>query len=178
MDLLDQAKRGRAWPAAVTGTLRPGTTLGRYELILPVGIGGMACVWAARLPGYRGFSKLVAIKTVLPHLANHPDFENMLLDEARIAAELHHPNVCNLFDVGEDQGVLYLVLEWVNGDSLLHLLRGARPPAALDCRIAARIVADACAGLHAAHDPTDARGRDPRQARLHGARAARGPGHR
>jgi hypothetical protein len=159
MDLLDQAKRGRAWPDAVTGTLRPGTTLGRYELILPVGIGGMACVWAARLPGYRGFSKLVAIKTVLPHLANHPDFENMLLDEARIAAELHHPNVCNLFDVGEDQGVLYLVLEWVNGDSLLHLLRGARPPAALDCRIAARIVADACAGLHAAHELTDPQGR-------------------
>ncbi len=136
------------------GALRPGVTLGRYELLVPVGVGGMACVWAARLSGYRGFSKLVAVKTVLPHLASHYDFENMLLDEARIAADAHHPNVCNLFDVGEERGVLYLVLEWVEGDSLLQILRGARTSLspALDFRIAARIVADGCAGLHAAHE--------------------------
>jgi serine/threonine protein kinase len=120
----------------------------------------MACVWAARLTGYRGFSKLVAIKTVLPHLAGHHDFESMLLDEARIAAQAHHPNVCNLFDVGEQDGILYLVLEWVEGDSLLQLLRAARTGAApaLDYRIAARIVADACAGLHAAHELVDEQG--------------------
>lgn len=160
MDLPGQAKHRGAWPETATGILRPGTSLGRYELLLPVGVGGMACVWAARLSGYRGFSKLVAIKTVLPHFAGHRDFENMLLDEARIAADAHHPNVCNLFDVGEENGILYLVLEWVEGDSLLQVLRAARPtgPPAIGYRVAARIVADACAGLHAAHELVDDQG--------------------
>jgi hypothetical protein len=161
MDLAQHPNFGTGWPSALGGTLRPGMVLGRYELLAPVAIGGMACVWAARLSGYRGFSKLVALKTVLPHLAAYQDFENMLLDEARIAADAHHPNVCNLFDVGEDRGVIYLVLEWVNGDSLQHVLRGgAATPAAtaLDYGIAARIVADACAGLHAAHELTDEHG--------------------
>ncbi len=161
MDRARHAKQRGVWPDAVTGPLLPGMTLGRYELLVPVGVGGMACVWAARLSGHRGFSKLVAIKTILAHLTIHRDFENMLLDEARIAAEAHHPNVCNLFDVGEEQGILYLVLEWVNGDSLLQVLRGAQPKAItpLDYRIAARIVADACAGLHAAHELTDEGGK-------------------
>src|SRR5580704_14203449 len=118
MDLSGQA----GWPEHVTGPLRPGMTLGRYELLVPVATGGMACVWAAQLTGHRGFTKLVAIKTILAHLTHQRDFENMLLDEARIAANAHHPNVCALFDVGEEQGILYLVLEWVNGDSLLQVL--------------------------------------------------------
>jgi serine/threonine protein kinase len=157
MDLSGQA----GWPEHVTGPLRPGMTLGRYELLVPVATGGMACVWAAQLAGHRGFTKLVAIKTILAHLTHHRDFENMLLDEARIAADAHHPNVCNLFDAGEEHGILFLVLEWVNGDSLLQVLRGPRPRAAapLDYRIAARIVADACAGLHAVHELTDGRGK-------------------
>jgi serine/threonine-protein kinase len=134
--------------------------LGRYELLVPIGVGGMACVWAAKLSGHGGFSRLVAIKTVLPHL-NHLDFEDMLLDEARIAGGTHHPNVCDLLDVGKDQGVVYLVLEWVNGDSLLHLLRGTPlgPHGPLDYGVAARIVADGCAGLHAAHELTCIDGR-------------------
>ncbi len=150
MGLSDHA----GWPEHVTGALRPGMTLGRYELLVPVGAGGMACVWAAQLAGHHGFTKLVAIKTILAHLTHQRDFENMLLDEARIAANAHHPNVCNLFDAGEEQGVLYLVLEWVNGDSLLQVLRGTRPRSTtpLDYRVAARIVADACAGLHAVHE--------------------------
>jgi serine/threonine-protein kinase len=121
----------------------------------------MACVWAARLLGERGFSKLVAVKTILPHLAHNPDFEKMLVDEARIAANVHHPNVCDLYELGEQDQVLYLAMEWVNGDSLLHILRsnGGTAVRGLDSRVAARIVADACAGLHAAHELTDDFGR-------------------
>jgi serine/threonine-protein kinase len=123
-------------------------------------MGGMACVWAARLVGYGGFSKLVAVKTILPHFANDPNFERMLLDEARIEADLQHPNVCSLFDAGEDHGTLYLVMEWVNGDALVHILRGgsSQQRQALDPRIAARIVGEACAGLHAAHELSDSAG--------------------
>jgi hypothetical protein len=139
------------------GVVRPGARLGRYELLVPVGYGGMACVWAARLVGRRGFSKLVAIKTILPHLAHNPDFEKMLLDEARIAASVHHPNVCDLYELGEQEGVLYLAIEWVDGDSLLRVIRARSGVAtrALDPRLAARVAADACAGLHAVHELTD-----------------------
>jgi serine/threonine-protein kinase len=121
----------------------------------------MASVWAARLLAFGGLSKIVAIKTVLPHLAQNTDLQKMLFDEARIAAELHHPNVCGLVDAGEDGGVLYVVLEWVDGDSLLHVLRAGRggPGPAIGPALAARVVADACAGLHAAHELLDREGR-------------------
>ena len=135
--------------------LRRGTRLGRYELLLPIAKGGMARVWAARQHGQRGFTKLVAIKTILPHLAREGEFERMFLDEARIASLVHHPNVCEIYELGDDGGVLYLAMEWVSGDSLMHVLRGAGRVEAIDLRIAARIIADAAGGLHAAHELTD-----------------------
>jgi len=118
-------------------------------------------VWAARLVGQRGFSKLVAIKTILPHLARDPEFERMFLDEARIASGVHHPNVCEIYELGEEGRCLYLAMEWVNGDSLVQVLRHGpeRRTVPIDPRIAARIAADACAGLHAAHNLTDDDGR-------------------
>jgi serine/threonine-protein kinase len=154
-DLVDE------WSDLSTSSLGSGARLGRYELLLPIAYGGMARVWAARLHGQRGFSKTVAIKTILPHLAHNPEFERMFLDEARIAAGVHHPNVTEIYELGEEGHVLYLVMEWVNGDSLVHVLRGAnnKTPVPIDARVAARIVADACAGLHAAHELTDDDGR-------------------
>ncbi len=139
--------------------LRPGTWLGRYELLLAIAKGGMARVWAARQHGQRGFSKTVAIKTILPHLAEEPEFERMFLDEARIAAMVHHPNVCEIYELGEEGKVLYLAMEWVNGESLIHILRSSGKMAPMETRLAARIVADACAGIHAAHVLTDDEGR-------------------
>ncbi len=137
--------------------LRPGSRLGRYELLFPVGKGGMATVWAARLLSRPRFSKLVAIKTILPHLAEDPGFEKMFLDEARVASGILHPNVCDVHELGEQGGVLYAVMEWVNGDSLLQVLRTAAPSVRdpIEPRIAARIASEACAGLHAAHELVD-----------------------
>src|SRR5678815_3020575 len=88
--------------------LAPGTRLGRYELLASIAKGGMARVWAARLHGHRGFTKIVAIKTILPDLAQDADFERMFLDEARIAADIQHPNVCQIHELGEEAGVLYM----------------------------------------------------------------------
>ena len=139
--------------------LHRGTRLGRYELLLAIAKGGMARVWAARQHGQRGFSKTVAIKTILPHLAEEPEFERMFLDEARIAALVHHPNVAEIYELGEEGKVLYIAMEWVNGESLIQLLRSSGKMAPMDARLAARIVADACAGLHAAHNLTDDDGR-------------------
>lgn len=141
------------------GSLRPGTRLGRYELLLPIARGGMARVWAARQHGQRGFQKLVAIKTILPHLADEPEFERMFLDEARIASGVHHPNVCEIYELGEERRTLYLAMEWVSGDSLSRLLRASGKTESIDPRVAARIIADACAGVHAAHELTDEDGR-------------------
>ncbi len=154
-DLVDE------WSDLSASSLGSGARLGRYELLIPIAYGGMARVWAARLHGQRGFSKTVAIKTILPHLAHNPEFERMFLDEARIAAGVHNPNVCEIYELGEEGNVLYLVMEWVNGDSLMHVLRGAtgKTGTPIDVRLAARIVADACAGLHAAHELCDDDGR-------------------
>jgi serine/threonine-protein kinase len=150
-DLVDEALS--------TEELKPGTRLGRYELLLAIAKGGMARVWAARQHGQRGFSKTVAIKTILPHLAEEPEFERMFLDEARIAAMIHHPNVCEIYELGEEGKVLYLAMEWVNGESLVHILRSSGKMMPMEPRLCARIVADACAGLHAAHQLTDDEGR-------------------
>ena len=74
----------------------------------------------------------------------------MFLDEARLAAGVSHPNVCQVHELGEDEetGVVYMVMEWVQGDSLAKVLRPGETRSALEPTIAARIVADACAGLH------------------------------
>ena len=90
--------------------------LGSYEVLLCVARGGMACVWAARRHGARGFNRLVALKTVLPELAE-PEFESMFLDEAKVAARIHHPNVCEIYELVEHSGVLALSMEWVDGDT-------------------------------------------------------------
>lgn len=140
------------------GSLRPGTRLGRYELLVPIARGGMARVWAARQHGTRGFQKLVAIKTILPHLAEEPEFERMFLDEARIASGVHHPNVCEIYELGEERRTLYLAMEWVNGDSFSRALRISGKVDPVDFGVAARIIADACAGAHAAHELEDDNG--------------------
>jgi serine/threonine-protein kinase len=118
----------------------------------------MARVWAARQLGQRGFQKLVAIKTILPHLASDPEFERMFLDEARVASGVHHPNVCEIYELGEENRTLYLAMEWANGDSFSRILRPGGKTDVLDPRVAARIIADACAGAHAAHELTNNEG--------------------
>lgn len=141
---------------AALGPLNAGHTLGRYELLAPVGRGGMAVVWAARQSGTRGFSKLVAVKTMLPSLGADPRFERMFLREAELAARVHHPNVCPILDLGEQDGTLYLVMDWVDGESLASLSALADEAGrALPLPVVAHVVAQAARGLHAAHTLID-----------------------
>ena len=137
--------------------VQPGMRLGPYEILLCVARGGMASVWAARQHGARGFSRLVALKTVLPELAA-PDLDMMFLDEARVAARIHHPNVCEVFELIEHQGVLALSMEWVDGDTLNNIINARSKEPAIDARVAAQIVANVASGLHAAHELRDERG--------------------
>ena len=133
--------------------IRPGQTIGRYEFLVPIAKGGMAGVWAARLKGTRGFAKTVAIKTMLPTLSDDPLFEQMFLDEAQIAAQIHHPNVVEIMDLGEQEDVLYQVMEYVDGESLATVLRTvSKKKERMPVEIAVRVVTDALRGLHAAHE--------------------------
>ena len=105
--------------------LHAGSTLGRYELLLPIAKGGMAQVWAARLRGSRGFQKLVAIKTILAGVIDNTRMEQMFLEEAQLASQIHHPNVVGTLELGEEDSALYLVMEWVDGESLSVVLAKA-----------------------------------------------------
>jgi serine/threonine protein kinase len=138
--------------------LKPGLILGRYELLAPVAKGGMAQVWIARLTGTRGFQKTVAIKTMLPHLSDDPEFEQMFLDEALLASRVRHPNVVEILDLGEDAGILYLVMEWIEGEPLSMLMKQALRQEGIPLPLAVRVVMQACAGLHAAHELKDDEG--------------------
>ncbi|HWL87155.1 MAG TPA: serine/threonine-protein kinase [Polyangiaceae bacterium] len=136
--------------------LEPGYRLDRYELLCPIAHGGMASVWLARLQGKHGFEKLVAIKTILPQYAMDPRFQQMFLDEARIAAGIEHANVAQILDLGEQHDVLYLVMEWIDGDSLSKLHRAVRKQKqTIPMGVVLRIMADTCAGMHAAHEMRD-----------------------
>jgi serine/threonine protein kinase len=133
--------------------------LGRYELLMPVATGGMAVVWAARLKGSRGFTKLVAIKTMRPELGEDSQFEHMLFDEATLASQVRHPHVVEIMDLGDEKGIPYIVMEWIDGEPLHVLIKAAAKAGGIPLPIGARIVSQACAGLHAAHELRDDAGK-------------------
>jgi serine/threonine protein kinase len=133
--------------------------IGRYELVYPLGQGGMATVYVGHASGLAGFEKLVAIKVIHPHLVQQRQFVHMFLDEARIAAQILHPNVAAVHDVDEEDGLLYMAGELVRGQSLKALLGRARAEGApVTEAMAAHIGAKICVGLQAAHELTDADG--------------------
>lgn len=147
--------------AVLTGEpadIRPGLVLGRYELLVPLAAGGMAQVWAARLRGARQFQKIVAVKTMLPKLSEDPQFEQMFLDEASLASQVRHPNAVEILDLGDESGILYLVMEWIEGVPLNQLMKSAKAVGGIPFDVASRITMSACAGLHAAHELKDDKG--------------------
>ncbi len=115
----------------------------------------MAQVWAARM---RTSGQVVALKLLLPEVAEHEQFQQMFFDEACIASRIRHRSVCETYELAHENGSLYLAMEWVDGPSLMRVLRpageeeGDSPKMPIEPRVAARIVADACGGLHAAHN--------------------------
>ena len=130
----------------------PLRVVGRYALFGEIAAGGMATVHIGRLIGPAGFSRTVAIKRLHPQYAKDPEFVSMFLDEARVAARIQHPNVVATVDVVAEAGELFLVMEYVEGESLGRLLRGSRIKGGLPPRIAAAIVVNLLSGLHAAHE--------------------------
>ncbi|HVE84805.1 MAG TPA: serine/threonine-protein kinase [Myxococcales bacterium] len=134
----------------------PLSQIGKYELVRKIAIGGMAEVFLAKAAGPMGFEKTLVVKRILPHLADDPNFVQMFLAEAKLAAQLNHPNVVQIFDFGEAEGSHYLAMELVDGPNLRALIRRAqevgRP---LEPPVAAKIVSLACEGLAYAHEFQD-----------------------
>ncbi len=133
-------------------------SLGRYQLLVAIARGGMGEVWLGRLQGARGFNKLVAVKTLLPNVAEGQRFESMLTEEARIASLIQHANVVHTIELGEEPGLLYLVMEWVDGEPLGFLVERAEQRGLMPITVATNLVAQVLAGLHAAHELSDDNG--------------------
>jgi eukaryotic-like serine/threonine-protein kinase len=129
-------------------------SLDRYVLHDEIASGGMGAVHLARLRGARGFARTVAIKRLHPHVARDPDVLAMFLDEAHLAARVRHPNVVATLDVVAQGDEVFLVMEYVEGESLSRLQKTPEIPLA----IASAIVCDMLHGLHAAHEAVSERG--------------------
>lgn len=131
----------------------PGYRVDRYELLCALAQGSSAAVWLARSQGKFGFERLFAVKLFDVETADGARVRQTFIDESRIASRVEHPNIAQIFDMGEQRGLLYLVLEWVDGDPVRALLRALeRRDQRLPLGIALRIVVSMCAGLHAAHE--------------------------
>jgi len=129
------------------------TTFGRYEVVKHLAQGGMAEVFLARTIGIKGFERYVVIKRIRAEQARDKSHVQMFLDEARLAATLHHHNVVQVHDIGEEQGEYFFVMEYVHGEDVRKLLtqvssRGGRVP----LEHVLTIVTAAAAGLHHAHE--------------------------
>jgi eukaryotic-like serine/threonine-protein kinase len=132
-----------------------GLTVGRYSLLSRLAVGGMAEIWLARQLGPQGFEKFVVIKRILDGLGTDPEFVGMFLDEARIAAQLNHPHIVQIFDLGEEAGAFYIAMEYLPGENLAAIARSAaRNGRTLPPSLAVRIIADAAEGLAYAHAKT------------------------
>ncbi|MFN7697633.1 MAG: serine/threonine protein kinase [Deltaproteobacteria bacterium] len=136
---------------------------GRYELAVELASGGMATVYLARSTGPDGFFHLCAVKRIHPHLAKQQAFVDMFLDEARIAARIDHPNVCQVYDFGRQDGGSFIAMEYLAGETLARVMGAVlRDPqqraAGRTTSLFATIVAEASEGLHAAHELKDVAG--------------------
>jgi serine/threonine protein kinase len=128
-------------------------TIGRYKIVRRLAIGGMAEVFLAKVAGPGGFEKLVVLKRILPQLADSEMYVKMFLEEARVAAQLDHPNIVHVFDFGEIDGTYFLTMEYVEGATLKQLARwGAQTEETrLPPHVIAHVASQVCAGLGYAH---------------------------
>jgi len=139
---------------------RPETPIGKYRFLVELGSGGMGDVFLAVAQGPKGFNKLQVIKRLRPELAQDPEFLSMFLNEARIAARLNHPNVVQTNEVSEHDDEYFIAMEYLEGQSLYGITKRAQAmqskggtPFSLAMHL--HVLAEACEGLHYAHELTD-----------------------
>jgi len=137
-----------------------GERFGKYLLVGEIATGGMAEVFLAVHKGPEGFVKIVVIKRVLQHLTSNPDFVQMFINEARLAARLEHPNIVRTYEFGEVDGQYFTAMEYLPGEDLCKTLNKLSiSKQQMPLHFAAGIISQVCAGLHFAHQLTDTDGR-------------------
>ncbi len=134
-----------------------GVIFGKYKVFAKLAVGGMAELFLAKQPGPAGVSKTVVLKCILPHLAQQQEFVEMFLDEARISAPLNHPNIVQIYEIGEHLGIYYIAMEYIRGHNLREFRKRLyrKMPDVEPYYICASIIAQAAAGLHYAHTAVD-----------------------
>ncbi|HEX4459801.1 MAG TPA: serine/threonine-protein kinase [Polyangia bacterium] len=134
--------------------------LGRYRVVRPLARGGMAELFLARSSGIQGFEKLVVVKRVLPELARDADYVGMFLDEARLAARMHHSNLVQVYDIGEADGLPFYAMEYLDGHDVREIIRALQARREkLPIEHALLITIGVAAALHYAHEMKDEEGR-------------------
>ncbi len=160
-----QPKKASRPVVPTRASMRPGARpavpdhFDRYTVRGHLASGGMASVYLAQLEGSHGVEKLVALKVIHPHLARDRRFVNMFLDEARVLSQIQHPNVCDLIDFGEADGLPYLVMEYLHGETFSRVIHRGLKCQNFPSWLAVRIVADVARGLSAAHRAKAASGK-------------------
>src|SRR5450432_1553039 len=134
---------------------------GKYYLLERINVGGMAEVFKAKTFGVEGFERLLAVKRILPNIAEDEEFITMFIDEAKIAVQLQHANIAQIFDLGKVDDAFFIALEYVHGRDLRSIFdrmrsRGEVVPIAMACHIIMQV----CEGLDYAHNKRDAQGRE------------------
>jgi serine/threonine protein kinase len=137
-----------------------GAAIGRYSLVAKIAVGGMAEIWLARQAGPRGFEKVVVIKKVLEAFTHDPEFVEMFLDEARIAAQLNHPGIVQIYDLGEEAGSYFIAMEYIPGENLAAVVRaGNKAAKPLPLHLGMRMMSGAADALAHAHTKTGLNGK-------------------
>jgi serine/threonine protein kinase len=145
--------------APSSGSNQAQDTFGRYRLLGLLGQGGMGRLYIAERRGVQGFVKIVALKRILPHLADSAALRDMFLNEARIAARLEHPNIVAAYELGEVDGKYFISMEYLPGEDLSVVISRCQGAQVIPVEIAAALAHQAAQGLHYAHDVRDGQGR-------------------
>jgi serine/threonine-protein kinase len=136
-----------------------GTRFGKYTLLNRIAVGGMAEIFLARQEGLEGFEKTICIKRIRPHLSSQPNFVRMFLNEAKLAAQLNHPNIVQIYDLGRISDSYFIAMEYISGRDMSRIIpKAEKAGIPFPMIYALRIASNVCEGLYYAHTKTDAYG--------------------
>jgi serine/threonine-protein kinase len=136
-----------------------GTRFGKYLLLNRIAVGGMAEIFLARQEGLEGFEKTICIKRIRPHLSSQPNFVRMFLNEAKLAAQLNHPAIVQIYDLGRINDSYFIAMEYISGRDMSRIIpKAEKAGIPFPMIYALRIASSVCEGLYYAHTKTDAFG--------------------
>jgi serine/threonine protein kinase len=136
-----------------------GVRFGKYVLLNRIAVGGMAEIFLARQEGLEGFEKTICIKRIRPHLSSQPNFVRMFLNEAKLAAQLNHPNIVQIYDLGRINDSYFIAMEYISGRDMSRIIpKAEKAEIPFPMIYALKIASNCCEGLYYAHTKTDAYG--------------------